>query len=416
MARVVVIGAGVGGCSAAITAAQAGVEVILLERSDTVSGIGPWTGQLMTWALRQEVKLTGGGAGQIVSLMESLAVHEMEEFGVPRGNISFDVAPLPQGMEKLVTAAGVKLMLRSRVVDVEMEGHRMAAVALADGRRIQGDVFVDATGKGGGWDVCQKYGQGCVLCILKCPTFGDRVAISERAGIPDEEVPGRVYFSCYMIYPGSLSPLVQQKVMETPGGYSYHPIPGTLMEHDFTSDWLNPQRPVTTRLTQDEFQVCHVGWAKTWLNIPLPYLRQVPGLEDAWLLTPLSAQGQTVQLNGSAPHDDSLQVSGIDNLFAAGLRSGRYSAFVEVMYTGDLAGHNAARYALGLKNLQLPQSTMMGFFTGVIKHGRCPTEWPPGPGVDPRFKERGFDTQDYATIQGRIQNAGLMGIYERRLT
>ena len=29
---------------------------------------------------------------------------------------------------------------------------------------------------------CVKYGQGCVLCLVKCVAFGDRLGIAERAG------------------------------------------------------------------------------------------------------------------------------------------------------------------------------------------------------------------------------------------
>ncbi len=32
---------------------------------------------------------------------------------------------------------------------------------------------------------CLKYGNGCAMCILRCPTFGPRVSISQKAGVTD---------------------------------------------------------------------------------------------------------------------------------------------------------------------------------------------------------------------------------------
>src|SRR3989338_6625938 len=51
---------------------------------------------------------------------------------------------------------------------------------------VEGDAFVDCTGTRGGISVCRKYGKGCVMCIVKCPAFGDRIGMVEKAG-------GKVY-------------------------------------------------------------------------------------------------------------------------------------------------------------------------------------------------------------------------------
>ncbi|MBI2305563.1 MAG: FAD-dependent oxidoreductase [Chloroflexi bacterium] len=421
MARVVVIGGGVAGCSAAITAAQTGVETLLLERMDTLSGMGLWTGQLLSWIARQETKLMGGGAGQVISLMESLALHYKDEMGVPDGHLTFDVAFLDAGMKRLVERAGVKLLLRSRAVDVERRGNRIEAVVLADGTRVAGDAFVDATGNVGGMDICEQYGQGCVLCIMKCPIFGDRVAISEAGGIPAiQGTELRPYLSCYLIYTPSFSPEVRHRIEHSPNGYYYHPIPEELQRYDFTHEWRRPEQPVTTVLKASHLQIAHINWSKTWLNVPLKFLRSVPGFENVWVLNPGVIAGQAVQRTYPAPHDLALQVTGLENLFAAGLRSGRFSAFVEVMYTGDLAGYNAARRALNTNSLlEIPTTTTMGYFLKEVGRDRTICDYPDGAVNDPRFdpyRERGLDTTDPARIRRRMDEAGLLGIYQKPLT
>ena len=52
---------------------------------------------------------------------------------------------------------------------------------LAGGEEIEGDVFVEATGSTGPMGNCLTYGNGCCMCILRCPAFGPRVSISAKA-------------------------------------------------------------------------------------------------------------------------------------------------------------------------------------------------------------------------------------------
>lgn len=418
MERVVVIGGGVGGCAAALAARKAGCQVEIIERMDSVSGLAPWTGQLLTWMVRQEAKLLGGGAADIIDLMESLAIHIMPEFDVPDGRVTFDVTRIEEGMRKLVEGAGIKVRYHSRVVDVEMEGPKMVAALLEGGTKIKGDAFVDATGRTGGVEWCEKLGQGCVQCMLKCTVFGDRVSIAAKAGVPDLEENWN-YFPMPYITLESLSSEVRSKIEGTEGGYSYHPIPGELLERDFTNDWHRSDRPVTTRIKgkiPGMLEVIHVPFAKCTLNLPLRWWRQITGFENAWLVQPLSAEGETVGTGFCAQREETMQVKGLANLFAGGLRSGRYSAFVEVMLTGDLAGHNAARQVLGRDLVTYPNSTLIGYFVNVLKSGRTPTDWG-GPMLDdPRFKEQGLATTDYRKIRYRMENAGMINAFAKRLS
>lgn len=50
-----------------------------------------------------------------------------------------------------------------------MDGGKMTAVILSDDEKIAGDVFIDATGSAGPMANCGKYGNGCAMCVLRCP-------------------------------------------------------------------------------------------------------------------------------------------------------------------------------------------------------------------------------------------------------
>jgi hypothetical protein len=69
-----------------------------------------------------------------------------------------------------------------------MDGPRLKSV-VAKGKdektRFEGEVFVDTTGTAGPPANCQKYGNGCVMCILRCPSFGGRVSLAAKAGVKE---------------------------------------------------------------------------------------------------------------------------------------------------------------------------------------------------------------------------------------
>ncbi|MBI2304982.1 MAG: FAD-dependent oxidoreductase [Chloroflexi bacterium] len=412
MKRVVVIGGGISGCSAAITAARAGVEVVLLERMDFISGLAPWSGELFSSIARLEAKLLGGG--DLLRVMESLVLHHQKEFNIPYGCLTFDVTKVAEGIRRRVHEAGVQVALKSRVVDVERRGDRIQTVILANEQRIEGDTFVDATGNLGGVAVCQGQGQGCVLCYYGCNVFGDRVGISEKAGIPDVLDPAwPVYFPATLIAMQSLPPHLRHRIEEAASGYYYHPLPPDFIGRDLSSVWRRPDRPVATGITEDSFPVVNVGHAKVYLNLPMTWLRLIPGFENTWLLNPVSAEGQAASLGGTAPHDATLKVDGLANLFCAGLRAGRYDGVTEMVFTGDLAGHNAARTALGIEPLPLPPSTMLGYFIARVNKGHTYAQHPLDATPSREYQEAGLTTTKPEEIKVRLEQAGLLGIYQR---
>lgn len=76
-------------------------------------------------------------------------------------------------------------MMESRVNDINFDGQKIKGAYLSDGTYIEGDVFIETTGTTGPMGNCLRYGNGCSMCVLRCPAFGPRISISERCGVSD---------------------------------------------------------------------------------------------------------------------------------------------------------------------------------------------------------------------------------------
>ena len=187
--RVIVAGGGFGGCSAAIGARKAGAEVILLERMEVLGGWARLTGRLdhRYFPVIEELRLMGGD--DIFKLMYKYILHRDVYFPWPEpsGSIKdlFHTVRFECELGKHLQAMGIEVRLQSRVTNIAMDDRRIKAVLLGDGTEIEGDVFVDATGGAGPTANCQKYGQGCVMCFMRCPAFGGRVSIAAKAGVKE---------------------------------------------------------------------------------------------------------------------------------------------------------------------------------------------------------------------------------------
>ncbi|MEW5935890.1 MAG: FAD-dependent oxidoreductase, partial [Bacillota bacterium] len=185
MARVVVVGGGWAGCAAALAARKAGAEVVLLERTDQLLGTG-----LVGGIMRNNGRYTAAeemialGAGELFGACDAVARHRGIEFPGHKHATLYDVARIEPRVRALLVEAAVEVHLQHRVTGVRMEGDRLAAVeAGAAGERTvwEGDAFVDATGSAGPQGNCTRYGHGCCMCILRCPSFGPRVSVAEKA-------------------------------------------------------------------------------------------------------------------------------------------------------------------------------------------------------------------------------------------
>ena len=91
-------------------------------------------------------------------------------------------------MRRLLKEMGVEIRFMSRAIDVEKRQEDPVVIdkiILAGGEVIEGDVFTETTGSTGPMGNCLTYGNGCCMCVLRCPAFGPRVSITQKAGKSD---------------------------------------------------------------------------------------------------------------------------------------------------------------------------------------------------------------------------------------
>ncbi|MBQ1793598.1 MAG: FAD-dependent oxidoreductase, partial [Peptostreptococcaceae bacterium] len=186
MSRVVVIGGGWAGCAAAISARKAGAEVTLLERTDILLGLGNVGGIMRNngryTATEEAIAL---GANELFELTDKYCTHANMDFPGHKHATIYNVTAIEKPVRDKLISMGIDIRFFSRVVDVKMNGKRLEAVVLEDGEIIKGDSFVEATGTSGPMGNCMKYGNGCAMCVLRCPSFGGRVSITEKCGVED---------------------------------------------------------------------------------------------------------------------------------------------------------------------------------------------------------------------------------------
>jgi hypothetical protein len=98
----------------------------------------------------------------------------------------YDTTKVEPILEDMIEKLGINVCMLSLAVDVVMENaKKIKGVVLFDDTFVEGNVFIDATGLAGSMEDCLKYGNGCSVCILRCPSFGSRISISSRAEIED---------------------------------------------------------------------------------------------------------------------------------------------------------------------------------------------------------------------------------------
>lgn len=150
---VLVVGSGSAGATAAITAAQQGSSVALIERYGFMGGVS--TQVLDTFygfftPGSQAYKVVGGVPDQIVSALmdKGRALYRPNTYGAGQG-ITYDPETLKIVWETLASRADVRLLYHTFVLDVVRDGERVTGViAVNKGGLMQIDatVIIDATG------------------------------------------------------------------------------------------------------------------------------------------------------------------------------------------------------------------------------------------------------------------------------
>jgi len=425
VAKVVVIGGGWAGCAAAITARKAGAEVILTERTDLLLGVGNVGGIMRNngrFTAAEELKALG--AGELIEITDRVARHRNVDFpGHKHANL-YDVNIVEPLVRAKLRELGIEIRFETRIVDVRLQGKRVMAVMTSEEEWIEGDVFIEATGSTGPMGNCMRYGKGCSMCILRCPTYGPRVSLSSRAGVEDilgqrdDDSYGAMSGSC-KLSKGSLSPEVQE--MLDKNGVVVLPVP---------QEDVNPEKLAIKVCQQyalpeyaENIVLLDTGYAKLMTSFyPLEKLRKIPGLEYARYDDPYSGgRANSIRYLSMAPCTRTLQVIGLDNFLCAGEKAGLFVGHTEAMATGSLAGHNSVRLWLGMRLLELPRATAIGDLIAYAhekmanSEGRRNRYTFSGGLYFRHMQEAGLYTTDEKKIAERVERLNLTGILAEKL-
>lgn len=423
--KVIIIGAGWSGCAAAITAKKAGAEVVLFEKTDMILGLGNVGGIMRNnGRFTAAEELIAMGAGDLINITDENSRHRNIEFPGHKHAWLYDVNKIEPVVKKYLEKIGIELRLTERVSDIEKDGSKIIGIYLSDGTLIKGDVFVETTGSTGPMGNCLRYGNGCSMCILRCPAFGPRVSLSARAGVEDlqgereDDVYGAFSGSCKLAKE-SLSDELVKELNEN--GVAILKVP----PEDINIDKLKSK--VCQQYALKEFAenviLLDTGNAKLMTTYyPLEKLRKIHGLENARYVDPYAGgKGNSIRYLSVSPRTDDMKVKGIDNLFVGGEKSGLFVGHTEAICTGSLAGYNAVRYALGMPMLILPRSTAIGDIISyanyklTTKEGRRNRYTFAGAEYFKRMIDSGLYTTDKEEIKLRISKLNLDNIMNEAL-
>lgn len=425
MYRAVVIGGGWSGIAAALGAKKAGAEVTLLEKTDMLLGLGNVGGIMRNngryTAAEENIAL---GAGELFGITDSCATHVNIDFPGHSHASLYNVIKVEPQVRRLLREKGIDIRLVSRAVDVEMAGECIESITLADGEKIQGDVFIECTGSTGPMGNCLAYGNGCCMCILRCPAFGPRVSLTQKAGRND--IMGMRKDGAFGAFSGSgklekqsLSEEIQNKLNDT--GVATVPVPKQLINEK------KLELKVCQQYALEEFAenivLLDTGYAKIMTPFfELEKLRQIPGFENARYIDPYAGgRGNSIRYLSVAQRNNAMKAEGIENMFCGGEKSGFFVGHTEAITTGSLAGYNAARLLKGLRLLELPRQIAAGdlisYANEMLKteNGLMTRYTFAGAEYFARMKEKNLYTTDKQEIEKRISRYDLQGIYSQRI-
>lgn len=421
MKRVVVVGGGWAGCAAALAAAKAGARAVLMERTELLLGTG-----LVGGIMRNNGRFTateemiGMGGGELFEACDRYSVHQNIDFPDHRHATLYNVGVIETAVRNLLLQAGVELRFVARVSGVAMDGRHLRAVKVKDQPAVEGDVFVDATGSAGPMINCTKYGEGCMMCVLRCPTFGGRVSLAGLAGVQERmavDASGKVGAmsgSCKLAKE-SLAPWLREQLERN--GLVILPIPAT--RQDDSKLGKKACQQYAGGAYAANAVILDSGHAKLMTPyMDLETLHSIEGLENARYVDPYAGtQGNSMRYFAMAPHDLALKVDGVENLFCGGEKAGPLVGHTEAICTGTLAGFNAARHAAGLEPAVLPRSLAVGdAIATVTELQHVELGWSKkytfsGSVYFERMKQLNLYSTDVSAIRDRVRAAGVEGLF-----
>jgi len=394
-----------------------------LERADMLLGTGLVGGIFRNngrYTAAEEMIAMGGG--ELFHLMDGCALHTAVGFPGHRHASLYNVALIEPVVKNLLLERGVGLVLQGRMTDVEMDGRRIAAVVMKRNEervRIDGQVFVDTTGSAGPPANCNKYGNGCAMCILRCHAFGGRVSLAAKAGVKEVAAKsggrvGAMSGSC-KLHKESLDPTLVEELNRK--GVVVVPLPQEALIKGKLA--IKACQQYALPEFENNLVLLNTGHAKLMTPFfPLDILRIVPGFEHARYEDPYAGGlGNSIRFCAMSPRDDALRVEGVDNLFCAGEKAGPLVGHTEAICTGTLAGYNAVRSIRGEAPLLIPEGTAVGDAISFVRRQMATEEGLSlkytfsGSVYFQRMQELGLYETNPGKIADRVASTGLEGIF-----
>lgn len=423
MTRVVIVGGGWSGCAAAVCARKAGAEVTLLERTDMLLGTGLVGGIMRNngrFTATEEMIAMGGG--ELFELCDRYSRHKNIEFpGHSHVNL-YDIAAIHGAVQNYLNELDIKVHFKNRINKLQISGGSIAGVQVQESGIFEGDVFIDATGTAGPTANCIKYGNGCAMCIIRCPSFGGRVSLAGLAGVdeyvakkPDGSI-GAMSGSC-KLYKESLSREIYDELDKK--GVVIVPVPENLVEDHLG---IKACQQYALKEFKDNLILLDTGHAK--LMTPyynLETLRKIPGFENARFEDPYAGGvGNSMRYFAMAPRDNYLKVEGVNNLFCCGEKAGLLVGHTEAIVTGTLAGYNSVRFGSKKGLLEIPRELAIGDAIAYVREesktelGLSKKYTFSGSVYFERMKKLGLYTTNIEEISQRVEACGLSNIFSNK--
>ncbi len=423
---VVVVGGGFAGCGAALAAAKAGANVVLLERTDLLLAGGMGAGRMNyngKLVITEETKALG--AGEIFAALESIILHRGSIGEEHHGYVYNASIVEPTIRQLILKEKNIAVRFQSRAAQVKAQGNHLTGVVLDGGEVVEGDTFIDCTGTTGGMSVCKKYGKGCVLCSwYRCPTYGDRVSVAAKAGAKEfhkraSDGSKGAIVAAILLLKDSMAPSLRQE-LEGKGSLVI-PLPHDLVDYSKRQNIssMGPMRQM------ESLNLVDIGTGAKCVRIgylALEQLRSIPGLENVMVQDPLSGGTfNAIKSVSMLQCDAALLVAGFDNLLCGGEKTGPGGGVAECIALGIVAGHNAVRIACRMKPLVLPETLCLGDFikyTGemVLTPGGLDFNYHAGHGhYFDRMKQLDLYTTDIDRIHRKVKDAGLDKTFSEKI-
>lgn len=360
--KVVIVGAGWAGVAAAYEAKKGGADVTLLERTDMILGTGLVGGIMRNngrFTVFEELKAMG--INELSNTIDETLTHQNINFPGHNHVSLYDVTKIESKIRLLLEKLGINIALKSRISKVNLDNNEITSVISDNGTIYEGDVFIDTTGTAGPMNNCNKYGNGCSMCILRCPTYKGRISLTGLCGVDEMQGKkkdgsiGSMSGSCKLLKESLSNEIVNKLNIE---GFALVPLTG-----DFIEDHLDLKacQQYALKEYKENLILLDTGHAK--LMSPyydLEKLRKINGFENARYVDPYSGgNGNSMRFFAISPHYNDLRVHGVNNLLCAGEKAG-FVGHTEAIMTGILAGYNAIKLFKGEVLLELPRETSIG--------------------------------------------------------